>query len=232
MGFVFKIQANMDPKHRDRIAFVRIVSGRYEPGMTVVNRRSGRTVRLNSARRFMAQDREIVEEAVAGDVVGIHDRGELRIGDTLAEGEGPEFDDIPRFSPERFARVHPRTPLKRKQLDQGLRQLSEEGAVQVLYEADGGPRPIVGVVGPLQFEILLHRLEHEYGADARLEPLGYRFARWATGSEAEIRRLAEGSQRRLVFDHHERPLLLFESEYSLRRAGEEARGVELHSVSP
>ncbi|HUP20643.1 MAG TPA: peptide chain release factor 3 [Gemmatimonadota bacterium] len=231
-GFVFKIQANMDPKHRDRIAFVRLVSGLFEPGMTVLNRRSGKSMRLNSARKFMAQDREIVEEAVAGDVVGIHDRGELRIGDTLAESEGPEFDGIPRFSPERFARVHPRTPLKRKQLDQGLRQLSEEGAVQVLYEEDGGPRPIVGVVGALQFEILLHRLEHEYGADARLEPLTYRFARWATGSDDEIRRLGGGSQRKLVFDHRERPLLLFESEYSLRRAEEEARGVELHSVSP
>jgi len=231
-GFVFKIQANMDPRHRDRIAFVRIVSGRFEPGTTVVNRRSGRSLRLNSARTFMAQDREEIEEAVAGDVVGILDRGELRIGDTLAQTEGAEFDGIPRFSPERFARVHPKTPLKRKQLDQGLRQLSEEGAVQVLYEPDGGPRAIVGVVGALQFEILLHRLEHEYGADARLEGLAWRIARWATGDIAEIRRLGAGYQRKLLVDHHDRPLLLFESGYALREAEKNLRGVELHSVSP
>jgi peptide chain release factor 3 len=231
-GFVFKIQANMDPRHRDRIAFLRIVSGRYEPGITVLNRRSGRTIRLPSARTFLAQDRQEIEEAVAGDVVGIHDRGELRIGDTVAQSEGPEFDGIPRFSPERFARVHPRTPLKRKQLDQGLRQLSEEGAIQVLYEPEGGPRPIVGVVGALQFEILLHRLEHEYGADARLETLTWRIARWATGGMEEIRRLAAGSPRKLVVDHHGRPLLLFESEFALRQAAGDLRGVELHAVSP
>jgi peptide chain release factor 3 len=180
----------------------------------------------------MAQDREEIEEAVAGDVVGILDRGELRIGDTLAQSEGPEFDGIPRFSPERFARVHPKTPLKRKQLDQGLRQLSEEGAVQVLYEPDGGPRAIVGVVGALQFEILLHRLEHEYGAEARLESLAWRIARWATGNSDEIRRFGMGYQRTLLVDHHERPLLLFESEYALREAEKNLGGVELHAVSP
>ncbi|MDX1661387.1 MAG: peptide chain release factor 3, partial [Gemmatimonadota bacterium] len=146
--------------------------------------------------------------------------------------EGPEFAGIPRFSPERFARVHPKTPLKRKQMDQGLRQLSEEGAVQVLYEPDGGPRPIVGVVGQLQFEILLHRLEHEYGADARLESLGYTIARWATGESAEIRRLGTGYGRKLVVDHHDRPLILFENDHALRRAEEDAGDVELHSVSP
>ncbi|HUF89623.1 MAG TPA: peptide chain release factor 3 [Gemmatimonadota bacterium] len=231
-GFVFKIQANMDPRHRDRIAFMRIVSGRFEAGMTVVNRRTNRPVRLASARKFMAQDREVVEEAVAGDVVGIHDRGELRIGDTLAESEGPEFDGIPRFSPERFARVHPKTPLKRKQLDQGLRQLSEEGAVHVLFEPDGGPRPIVGVVGPLQFEILLHRLEHEYGADARLELLAWKIARWVTGPADEIRRLGEGYQRLLVADPRGRPILLFDSEFALRQTEKDLRGVELHTVSP
>ncbi len=231
-GFVFKIQANMDPKHRDRIAFVRIVSGRFEPGMSVLNRNTGKSVRLTSARKFMAADREEVQDAVAGDVVGIHDRGDLRIGDTVAESEGPPFAGIPRFSPERFARVHPKTPLKRKQLDQGLRQLSEEGAVQVLYEPDGGPRAIVGVVGALQFEILLHRLEHEYGADARLESLTYRIARWVTGDMDEIRRLGSAYGRKLVVDHRDRPLILFENDHALRRAEEDAAGIEFHTVSP
>ncbi|MDX1578944.1 MAG: peptide chain release factor 3 [Gemmatimonadota bacterium] len=232
-GFVFKIQANMDPRHRDRIAFVRIVSGRYEAGMTVQNLRSGEEVRLASARSFLAQDREQVDEAVAGDVVGLHDRGSLRIGDTLSSDGGPAFDDIPRFSPERFARVRSGDPLKRKHLDKGLRQLSEEGAVQVFFpEAGQDPKPMVGVVGPLQFEILLHRLEHEYGVEARLEPLPYRHARWVVGVEEDIRRLARGYDRAPVFDHRGHPLVLFETEYSLRRAAEEAPEVELHAVSP
>jgi len=232
-GFVFKIQANMDPKHRDRIAFVRLVSGRFEPGMTVRNLRAAEELRLSSARRFLAQDREEVEEAVAGDVVGIHDRGSLRIGDTLSTVGGPAFDDIPRFSPERFARVRLTDPLKRKHLDKGLRQLSEEGAVQVFFpEAGQDPKPMVGVVGALQFDILLHRLQHEYGVEARLEPLPYRFARWAVGKEEDIRKLARGYDRAPVFDHRGHPLVLFESEYALRRAPEDAPGVELHAVSP
>jgi len=231
-GFVFKIQANMDPRHHDRIAFVRICSGRYAPGMAVTNLRDGAKVRLSSARKFLARDREEVEEAVAGDVVGIHDRGNLRIGDTLAEGEVSPFDGIPRFSPEHFARVRPSDPLRRKHLDRGLRQLSEEGAVQVLYEESGVPRPLVGAVGALQFEVLVHRLEHEYGADAHLETLGWRHARWATGEMEAIRRLAAGYGRTLVVDHRDRPIVLFDSDYSLSRAGEDVPEVELHTVSP
>jgi len=232
-GFVFKIQANMDPNHRDRIAFVRVVSGRYEAGMTVNNLRSGSPVRLASARRFLARDRSMVEEAVAGDVVGIHDRGNLRIGDTLAEDGGAAFGDIPRFSPEHFARIHTADPLRRKHLDEGLRQLSEEGAVQVFYSESGpSPRPMVGAVGALQFEVLLHRLEHEYGVEARLESLPYRHARWAVGDMDEIRHLAATYGRTLAFDHRDQPLVLFETEYSLRTAAEDAPGVTLHAVSP
>lgn len=232
-GFVFKIQANMDPNHRDRIAFVRIVSGRYEPGMSVTNLRSGGRVRLASARRFLARDRERVDEAVAGDVIGVHDRGSLRIGDTLSGDGGPPFDDIPRFSPERFARIRPEDPMRRKHLDQGLRQLSEEGAVQVFFSESGpAPKPMVGVVGELQFDVLLHRLEHEYGVQARFEPLPYRHARWAVGEMEEIRRLATGYGRALAYDHREHPLVLFETEFSLRKAPEDAPGVELHAVSP
>jgi peptide chain release factor 3 len=199
----------------------------------VTNLRNGEEVRLASARRFLAQDREQVEEAVAGDVVGIHDRGNLRIGDTLSTDGGPPFDDIPRFSPERFARVRLTDPLKRKHLDKGLRQLSEEGAVQVFFpEAGQDPKPMVGVVGPLQFDILLHRLEHEYGVEARLEGLPYRFARWAVGRKEDIRELGRGYDRAPVFDHRGHPMILFESDYALRRAAEDAPEVELHAVSP
>jgi peptide chain release factor 3 len=232
-GFVFKIQANMDPRHRDRIAFVRIVSGRFEPGMTVTNLRSESEVRLASARRFLAQDRELLDEAVAGDVVGIHDRGSLRIGDTLSGDGGPSFDDIPRFSPEHFARIRTADPLRRKHLDRGLRELSEEGAVQVLFSESGpDPAPMVAAVGALQFEILLHRLEHEYGVEATLQALPYRHARWAEGEGAEIRRLASGYGRALALDHRDRPMVLFETEFSLRTASEDAPGVALHAVSP
>ena len=169
-GFVFKIQANMDPKHRDRIAFVRVCSGRFEAGMQVKHVRTGKPVRLAAPTQFLARDRTLVEEAWPGDVIGIHDRGTLRIGDTLSADGDLEFSGIPRFSPEHFARVRIADPLRRKQLDTGLQQLSEEGAAQVFYqESIAGPAPIVGAVGMLQFDVLLHRLENEYGVQAKLE---------------------------------------------------------------
>ncbi|TVP79073.1 MAG: peptide chain release factor 3 [Gemmatimonadales bacterium] len=219
-GFVFKVQANMDPKHRDRLAFIRICSGRYEPGERVLNVRSGKQVRLTEPQQFFGKEREAVETAWPGDVVGIHDRGGLRIGDTLASAGEPAFDQIPPFSPEHFSRVQVPDPLRRKHLDKGLKELSEEGAVQVFYQ-DGvtGPAPVVGAVGPLQFEVLLHRLEHEYGVEARLEPLPYRDARWVTGPSREIRRVGNGIDASLVHDHMGRPLLLFRNEW-VRQATE------------
>ncbi len=233
-GFVFKIQANLDPKHRDRIAFVRVCSGRFEAGAEVTNRRSGKQVRLAQPQTFMARDRQSVDEAWPGDVVGIHDRGSLRIGDTLATGSIGEYSDIPHFSPEHFARVRIGDPLRRKHLDTGLRQLSEEGAAQVFYaESIAGPAPIVGAVGPLQFDVLLHRLEHEYGVTASLERLPYVAARWVVGSPADIDRVASGYDRVQVNDSRDRPLILFQSEWSLQRTIEKERGVlEFHSVAP
>jgi len=234
-GFVFKIQANLDPRHRDRIAFVRIVSGRFDAGMEVDNRRSGQKVRLAQPQTFMARERQAVEEAWPGDVVGIHDRGSLRIGDTLTAGRSLEFRDIPRFSPEHFARISVEDPLRRKHLDNGLRQLSEEGAAQVFYAPSiAGPAPIVGAVGPLQFDVLLHRLEHEYGVEARLERLPYTQARWITGSDAQVQALAAGYDRQLVHDSRERPLILFKTEWSMQRTIEKGAdgGVEFHSVAP
>jgi peptide chain release factor 3 len=232
-GFVFKIQANMDPKHRDRIAFVRVVSGRFEAGMQVKHVRTGKQVRLSAPTQFLARDRTLVEDAWPGDVIGIHDRGTLRIGDTLSGNGDLEFQGIPRFSPEHFARIRVPDPLRRKHLDEGLRQLSEEGAAQVFYqESIAGPAPIVGAVGMLQFDVLLHRLEHEYGVTAKLEYLAYRHARWVEGPPEAIERLAAGIGRALVYDSKERPLVLFESEWALRTAMEKEKEVRFHDVSP
>ncbi len=232
-GFVFKIQANMDPKHRDRIAFVRVVSGRFEAGMTATHVRTAKPLRLAAPQQFLARERTAIEEAWPGDVVGLHDRGTLRIGDTLSTGPALEFAHIPRFSPELFARVRLADPLRRKQLDTGLRQLSEEGAAQVFYEESiVGPSPIVGAVGQLQFDVLLHRLEHEYAVPAKLEKLSYSIARWVTGNREEIERLGDGYGKRLVFDSRGAPLILFENEYTLRGTVERADGLSFSAVAP
>ena len=232
-GFVFKIQANMDPKHRDRIAFVRICSGRFEAGMQVKHVRTGKPLRLSGPTQFMARERTLVEEAWPGDVVGIHDRGNLRIGDTLSNNGNLEFSGIPRFSPEHFARIRIADPLRRKQLDTGLKQLSEEGAAQVFFgESIAGPAAIVGAVGMLQFDVLLHRLEHEYGVGAKLDFLPYKVARWVEGPQDAIERLGSGIGRSLVFDSKERPLVLFETTWSLRTAMEKETSVTFHDIAP
>jgi peptide chain release factor 3 len=232
-GLVFKIQANMDPKHRDRIAFVRVCSGRYEPGLLVRNVRTGKDLRLAAPQQFMARDRRAVEEAWPGDVVGIHDRGSLRIGDTLSANGDLEFTGIPRFSPEHFARITVPDPLRRKHLDTGLRHLSEEGAAQVFYtESVAGPAPIVGAVGLLQFDVLLHRLEHEYNVAARLERMPYEHARWVEGSEEAIRQAAAGYDVALVYDARARPLLLFGSEWVLNNTIEKRKELVFHAVAP
>jgi peptide chain release factor 3 len=232
-GFVFKIQANMDPKHRDRIAFLRICSGRYGPGETVRNVRSGKSLRLPHPQQLFGQEREAVETAWAGDVVGMYDRGNLRIGDTLVAEGTFEFEKIPPFSPEHFSRIHVPDPLRRKHLDRGLLELSEEGAVQVFFQdGSGGPAPVVGVVGPLQFDVLLHRLEHEYGVKGRLEPMPYRDARWVSGPEAEIRRVGAMIDAALVYDPHRRPLLLFRSEWVRKATEERERTLTFHRMAP
>jgi len=232
-GFVFKIQANMDPKHRDRIAFVRLCSGRFEPGMTVLNTRTGDRVRLAQPQQFMAQERRQIEQAWPGDVIGVHDRGSLRIGDTLCGDGALEIERMPRFSPEHFARINVPDPLRRKHLDKGLRQLSEEGAAQVFYATTtAGPEPLIGAVGRLQFDVIVHRLASEYGVTAAIEPLRWRFARWVTGPDKEITRIGNGLERMLVFDAKNRPLLLFDSEWSLRHTMEKERALDYHDIAP
>ncbi|GAA0365682.1 peptide chain release factor 3 [Bowmanella denitrificans] len=193
-GFVFKIQANMDPKHRDRIAFCRIVSGRYEKGMKLHQTRIGKDVRISDALTFMAGDREAVEEAFAGDIIGLHNHGSIQIGDTFTEGEKLKFSGIPNFAPELFKRIRLRDPLKQKQLQKGLIQLSEEGAVQVFRPLINNDL-IVGAVGVLQFDVVVARLKAEYNVDAIYEPVNVSTARWVYCDDAkkldEFRRKAE-----------------------------------------
>jgi peptide chain release factor 3 len=163
-GFAFKIQANMNPAHRDRIAFIRICSGKFNRGMKVVHHRTGKEVTLANATIFMAQDRENVQEAFAGDIIGIHNHGTIKIGDTFTEKEFLKFSGIPNFAPEHFRRVHLKNPLKVKHLQKGLRQLAEEGAIQVFRPVMGNDY-ILGAVGLLQFEVTIARLKAEYGVD-------------------------------------------------------------------
>lgn len=178
-GFVFKIQANMDPKHRDRIAFMRICSGRYKAGMRLRHVRLGKEVRISDAVTFMAGDRTHAEEAFAGDIIGLHNHGTIQIGDSFTEGEGLRFTGIPNFAPELFRRVRPRDPLKSKQLERGLDQLAEEGATQV-FKPMRRSEFIVGAVGALQFDVVAFRLQEEYRADCIYEDASVWTARWVT----------------------------------------------------
>jgi peptide chain release factor 3 len=217
-GFVFKVQANMDPSHRDRVAFLRICSGKFQGGMRVNHYRMAKEIRLNRAEQFFAQEREMVLEAFAGDIVGLYDPGLYRIGDTLSTGAPPlSFDAVPRFSPEHFARLRLLDPMKRKQFQKGIQELSEEGTVQLFAEPGREKDLIVGVVGRLQFEVLAYRLEHEYGARIELETLGYNIARWvegvATPKEMAARRIPLA-----VVDQDQHPVALFRDEWELNYA--------------
>ena len=176
-GFIFKIQANMDPKHRDRIAFMRTCSGRYQRGMKMHHVRTGKTVKISDAVTFLASDRSAVEEAISGDIIGLHNHGTIQIGDTFTEGEQLHYVGIPHFAPELFRRIRLQNPLKTKQLQKGLQQLSEEGSTQVFFPVDNNDI-IVGAVGVLQFEVVAHRLYDEYKVDAIYESVAVNTARW------------------------------------------------------
>ncbi|MBU1068774.1 peptide chain release factor 3 [Myxococcota bacterium] len=219
-AFVFKIQANMDPRHRDRIAFARVCSGVFHRDMSVTHARTGRPISLAKSFQFMAQERIQIEEAFSGDVIGLWDPGILRIGDTLCEGTPFEFEGIPRFSPEHFARVVMIDPGKRKQLKKGLDQLSEEGAVQMFFDRGRLERdPILGAVGVLQFEVAAYRLQAEYGASIRFDRLPFRFARWVEGDVA-LERFERPGSSTCVLDVEGRPLVLFETEWGMHRVAE------------
>ena len=187
-GFVFKIQANMDPKHHDRLAFMRIVSGEYKKGMKVLQVSTGKQIKIANAVTFMSRERSSAEAAYAGDVIGIHNHGGISIGDTFTQGEKLEFKGIPNFAPELFRRAQLKDPLKAKALQKGLDQLSEEGATQVFRPIMGNAQ-ILGAVGILQFDVVAHRLKYEYSVDCQFETINIATARWVTGSEKDIEQL-------------------------------------------
>jgi len=218
-GFVFKIQANMDPRHRDRIAFVRVCSGKFTRGIEVLHARTGKPFAMTRTVQFLGQERTQVDEAYAGDILGVWDGGALRIGDTLVVGRPFEFQGVPRFSPEHFVIAALKDPLKRKQLKIGLEQLSEEGAVQLFFDRLRLSRdPILGAVGVLQFEVIQHRLQSEYGVAVSLQPLPYKHARWVTGTPFEPNKFERPGRMTCVLDVEDRPLILFDSDWGMRDA--------------
>lgn len=229
-GFVFKIQANMDPKHRDRIAFFRICSGRYSAGMKVQHMRLGREMKLANALTFMANERVHMEDGVAGDIIGIHNHGQLQIGDTLTEGEALSFKGIPYFSPEMFRTARPRDPFKAKQLQKGLRELGEEGAIQVFETATGGDL-LLGAVGQLQFEVVASRLAAEYKVDAIYDPADIYTARWLTFPDENTRRNFEKEQyARVAQDVDGNPVYLASNRYNLNIVMEKWPKVTFHAT--
>ncbi len=210
-AFVFKIQANMDPDHRDRVAFVRICSGRYVQGLVARHPRTGKSIRLAKSTLLMGRDREGVREAFPGDVVGLFDPGILRIGDTLCEDGQVSFVDFPAFAPEHFRRIELGLVARRKALAKGLEQLTQEGAVQLFRDADASSATVVGAVGPLQFDVLKHRMAAEYKVELRLTPLSFTVARWPqAGFDPDMVR--HSTMTRLVFDRDDRPVILAQSQ--------------------
>ncbi|MFM2186616.1 MAG: peptide chain release factor 3 [Burkholderiaceae bacterium] len=233
-GVVFKIQANMDPAHRDRIAFVRVASGKFERGMRLKVVRSGKELRPNTVVTFMSQRRELLEEAYAGDIIGIPNHGVLQLGDTLTEGEALQFTGLPFFAPEMFRTVEVADPLKTKQLKAGLQQLGEEGAIQVFRPAAGSVL-MLGAVGQLQFEVVAHRLEHEYGCKARVAPARYNVARWVTcsdesGGEKELQRFIDHNAHRVAFDAVNAPTVLLEYAGELRAMQDNWPKIQFHAL--
>ena len=232
-GFVFKIQANMNPRHRDRIAFMRVVSGRFERGMDVALGRDGARITLAKPHSFMAQERSIVEEAFPGDIVGLYDPGKLRIGDTLSSGDSLRYTGIPRFAPEFFARLRLKDPLKRKQLAAGLDQLSLEGAIQLFFRPELGRQdPYLGAVGMLQYEVLMERLKNEYGVHAVLERQSYRLARWIGGDPKGLAWMQARRDYHVVEDRNGNPVVVADSPWPLQYAQRENPGLELFDVEP
>ncbi len=228
-AFVFKIQANMNKNHRDRVAFMRICSGKFTAGMDVKHIQGGREVKLSQPQQLMAQERKMIEEAYAGDIIGVFDPGIFSIGDTLTTSkEKFTFEGIPTFAPEHFARVRQTDTMKRKQFVKGVTQIAQEGAIQIFQEYRGGMEEIiVGVVGVLQFDVLKFRLENEYNVEIRLEKLPYEHIRWIENKGLDLERLTGTSDMKKVMDMKGRPLLLFVNEWSVGMTLDRNEGLEL-----
>lgn len=233
-GFVFKIQANMNPAHRDRIAFIRICSGKFEKEMNVYQVRTKKNIRLSQPQQFLAQDRNIVEEAYAGDIIGVFDPGIFNIGDTLCPpGKSFQFEGIPMFPAEHFANVTIKDAMKRKQFLKGVEQIAEEGAIQLFKQPFAGYETlIVGVVGVLQLEVLEYRLKNEYKVDVRMERLPYAFARWVVPAKFTSERIGYTNDALVVQDAFGRQVVLFTNEWFMRRTIDENKDAEFLEIPP
>jgi peptide chain release factor 3 len=232
-GFVFKLQANMDPKHRDRVAFIRVCSGKFEKDMTVSHARTGKTVRLSRPQKLFAQDRESVDQAYPGDVIGLNNPGAFTIGDTIYTGKRLEYEGIPCFSPEIFAVLRNPNPSKFKQFNKGVSELREEGAVQIMYSADEAKRdPILAAVGQLQLEVVKFRLEGEYGVETLIEPLPYAVARWVEGGWEALEKVGRLFNTVTVKDSWGRPVLLFRNEWNVGQLMGDHPELKLKKIAP
>ena len=230
-GFVFKIHANMDPNHRDRIAFLKICSGRFERNHNYLHVRSGKLMKFSSPTAFMAEKKSVIDEAYPGDIVGLHDTGNFKIGDTFTEGEPLKFTGIPSFAPEQFRYIENADPLKFKQLAKGVDQLMDEGVAQLFTSALNG-RKIIGTVGALQFEVIQYRLEHEYNAACRWEPISIYKACWIeSDNEAQLADFKRRKHTNMAVDKHGRDVFLADTSYSLALAQENFKEIRFHFTS-
>ncbi len=227
-GFVFKIQANMNPAHRDRIAFVRICSGTFERGMDVTLQRTGKKMKLSNVTQFMADARENIEQAVAGDIIGVYDTGNYQIGDTLTEGKLKiNYEELPSFTPELFMKVTAKNVMKQKSFHKGIYQLVQEGAIQ-LYKTYLADEYILGAVGQLQFEVFQNRMMNEYNSEVIMTPLGHKIARWIDPKDLDER--MSSSRNILAKDRFDQPLFLFENQFAERWFMEKYPQIELHKL--
>ncbi|WP_267384124.1 peptide chain release factor 3 [Cyanobacterium sp. uoEpiScrs1] len=232
-GFVFKLQANLDPKHRDRVAFVRVCTGKFQKDMTVSHARTGKTVRLSRPQKLFAQDRSSIEEAYSGDIIGLNNPGVFAIGDTIYNGKKIEYEGIPCFSPEIFAYLKNPNPSKFKQFQKGIQELREEGAIQIMYSTDDFKRdPILAAVGQLQFEVVQFRMLSEYGVETQLEPLPYSVARWVTGGWKVLEKAGRIFNTTVVKDNWSRPVLLFKNEWNLQQIQDNQPELGLTTIVP
>jgi peptide chain release factor 3 len=230
-GFIFKIHANLDPHHRDRIAFCRVCSGRFERNKYYLHTRLEKEVRFATPTSFMANEKSIIDEAWPGDVVGLYDTGIFKIGDTLTEGEQFVFKGIPRFSPEVFRQLINKNPFKAKQMDKGIHQLTDEGVAQLFVRQQGNVK-IVGTVGEMQFEVIKFRLLHEYGADCDMQSMNIYKAFWFTSSNKEqLERFQELQNYHIAFDRDDHPVFLAEGTWSYNTAREMFPEIEFHLTS-
>ena len=229
-GFIFKIHANMDPKHRDRLAFLRVCSGKFERHKKLYHVRSGKPIKFSTPTAFMAQEKEIVDAAYPGDIIGLHDTGNLKIGDTITDSEVMSYKGIPSFSPEIFKSVINEDPLKTKQLNKGLAQLCEEGVAQLFIKVSD-QRKVVGTVGALQFEVIQYRLANEYHAQCRFEPLNFVKACWIDGPDDLIQAFIQARQRQIAKDSDDNYMYLAETLWSLDRERKENPEITFHYTS-